>query len=142
MHKTKEWLVLKVPKLPGWLEQHETDLVEARLKTVVRATAEAFGGTAEIDYERGYPPTVNAVEETRHAIDAARAVGVKVDDNTPPIMPAEDFSYMLEARPGAYIFLGNGDTAMCHHPAYDFDDEAIPYGTSFFAELIERRMPR
>jgi metal-dependent amidase/aminoacylase/carboxypeptidase family protein len=56
-------------------------------------------------------------------------------------MPAEDFSYMLEARPGAYIFLGNGDSAMCHHPAYDFNDEAIPAGCSFFVTLVERRMP-
>jgi hippurate hydrolase len=56
-------------------------------------------------------------------------------------MPAEDFSYMLEARPGAYIFLGNGDTAMCHHPMYDFDDKIIPLGCSWFAELVERRMP-
>ncbi|MEM9757194.1 MAG: M20/M25/M40 family metallo-hydrolase, partial [Pseudomonadota bacterium] len=58
-----------------------------------------------------------------------------------PILPSEDFSYMLEARPGAYIFLGNGDTPMCHHPQYVFDDEAIPYGCSFFAELVERRLP-
>ena len=64
-----------------------------------------------------------------------------VTRDTPPMMPAEDFAYMLEARPGAYIFLGNGDTAMCHHPMYDFADEAIPVGCSWFAELVERRMP-
>jgi len=58
------------------------------------------------------------------------------------VMPAEDFSYMLEARPGAYIFLGNGDTPMCHHPAYDFTDDAAPFGVSYFVELIEQRMPR
>ena len=102
----------------------------------------AFGATAAITYDRGYPPTVNAAAETAHAIEAARAVGTAVDPNTDPIMPAEDFSYMLEARPGAYIFLGNGDSAQCHHPAYDFDDTATPYGCSYFAELIERRMPR
>ncbi len=118
------------------------DMVEDRLKTVVHATAQAFGASAVVEYERGYPPTINAVEETAHAVAAARAVGLAVDDATPPVMPAEDFAYMLEARPGAYIFLGNGDTAMCHHPAYDFDDAAIPYGTSYFAELIETRMPR
>ena len=55
-------------------------------------------------------------------------------------MPAEDFAFMLEARPGAYIFLGNGDTAMCHHPAYDFDDAAIPYGASWLAAVVERRL--
>jgi metal-dependent amidase/aminoacylase/carboxypeptidase family protein len=58
-----------------------------------------------------------------------------------PIMPSEDFSYMLNERPGAYLFLGNGDSAMCHHPKYNFNDEAIPYGCSFFAEIVERRMP-
>ena len=65
----------------------------------------------------------------------------RVNAETPPIMPSEDFAYMLEERPGAYIFLGNGDTEMCHHPAYVFDDEAIPLGCSWFAELVERRMP-
>lgn len=118
------------------------DLVEARLKSVATLTAEAFGAKAEVTYERGYPPTVNAEEPTQHAIDAAQAVATHVETDTPPIMPAEDFSYMLEARPGAYIFMGNGDSPMCHHPAYDFNDAAIPLGCSFFAELIERRMPR
>ena len=76
-------------------------------------------------------------------MECARAVAgdAQVDPDTPPILPAEDFSYMLEARPGAYMFLGNGDTAMCHHPAYVFDDEAIPAGSSWFVELVERRMP-
>ncbi|WP_323783557.1 M20 aminoacylase family protein [Thalassovita sp.] len=118
------------------------DLIEDRLTAVATATADAYGATAKVTYKRGYPPTVNADEQTRHAIDAAQAVSGKVDTDTPPIMPAEDFSYMLESRPGAYIFLGNGDTPMCHHPAYDFNDAAIPLGCSFFAELIERRLPR
>ena len=118
------------------------DLVEARLREMVDLTALSFGATASVDYERGYPPTVNHADQTRYAIEAAEAVGTKVNPETDPVMPAEDFSYMLEARPGAYIFLGNGDTPMCHHPAYDFTDEAAPYGTSFFAELIERRLPR
>lgn len=59
----------------------------------------------------------------------------------PPLMGAEDFSFMLNERPGAYIFLGNGDTAMVHHPAYNFDDSAIPFGASWYAELAETRMP-
>ncbi|CUH66966.1 putative hydrolase YxeP [Thalassovita gelatinovora] len=118
------------------------DLIEDRLTAVAEATAAAYGATAKVTYKRGYPPTVNADEQTRYAIEAAQAVTDKVDTDTPPIMPAEDFSYMLESRPGAYIFLGNGDTPMCHHPAYDFNDAAIPLGCSFFAELIERRMPR
>jgi len=119
------------------------DLAEARVKAVAAATAEAFGARAEVQYERGYPVTVNAAANTAFAISAAEAVvgAARVDGNTAPIMPAEDFSYMLEARPGAYIFLGNGDSAQCHHPAYNFDDNAIPVGCSYFVTLAEQRLP-
>jgi hippurate hydrolase len=117
------------------------DLAEERVRAIARATAEAYGAAAEVTYERGYPVTVNAPDQTEHAAAAAEAVAGRVDRNTPPVMPAEDFAYMLQARPGAYIFVGNGDTAMCHHPAYDFDDDAIPAGASWFATLVERRMP-
>ena len=75
------------------------------------------------------------------AAEVAKAVSGKVDTDTPPLMGAEDFSFMLLERPGAYIFLGNGDSAMCHHPAYDFNDEAIPAGCSFFVTLVEQRLP-
>ncbi len=114
---------------------------EAKLRRVVTETAEAFGATAEVEWQPGYPVTVNTPEETGYAIAAAKAVAGKVDENTPPLMGSEDFSYMFEERPGAYIFLGNGDTAMCHHPEYVFDDEAIPLGCSWFAEVAETRMP-
>ena len=123
------------------LDPEARDLAETRVIAVARATAEAFGAVAEVDYQRGYPVTVNAPENTTYAADAAEAVAGSVERDVKPIMPAEDFSYMLEARPGAYIFLGNGDSASCHHPAYDFNDEAIPAGCSFFATLVERRMP-
>ena len=119
------------------------DLVEERLTALATGIAASHGATADVDYMRGYPPTVNHEDQAIFAADCAEAVAGadKVDRNTPPVMPAEDFAYMLEARPGAYIFLGNGDTPMCHHPAYDFADEAIPLGCSWFAELVERRMP-
>jgi amidohydrolase len=117
------------------------DLAEKRVCAIVKATAEAFGATVEIDYKRGYPVTVNTPENAEFAAQAAEEVAGAVERDVKPIMPAEDFSYMLEARPGAYIFLGNGDSAMCHHPAYDFNDEAIPAGCSFFVTLVERRMP-
>jgi metal-dependent amidase/aminoacylase/carboxypeptidase family protein len=107
----------------------------------VTSTAEAFGAQVEIDYKRGYPVTVNTPENAEFAAQAAEEVAGSVARDIAPIMPAEDFSYMLEARPGAYIFLGNGDSAMCHHPAYDFNDEAIPAGCSFFVTLVERRLP-
>ena len=73
------------------------------------------------------------------AIAIARKVAgeEQVIANTPPVMGAEDFSYMLEARPGAFIFIGNGDTAGLHHPGYDFNDDALPYGMSYWAELVE-----
>jgi hippurate hydrolase len=129
--------------LKGTVRALDNDLrkqAAERIEALSRLTAEAYGCSVEIAYEWGYPVTMNDPEATIHAADAAAVIGA-VDRDTPPIMPAEDFSYMLEARPGAYMFLGNGDTPMCHHPAYDFDDEAIPVGCSWFAELVERRLP-
>jgi amidohydrolase len=123
------------------LDEGLRDLAEDRAKTIATATAAAYGANARVAYERGYPVTVNAPENTEHAARAAEAVAGRVDRALPPIMPAEDFSFMLQARPGAYIFLGNGDTAQCHHPAYDFNDAIIPAGSSWFATLAEQRMP-
>lgn len=119
------------------------DLIERRMTEVATGIATAMGATAKLSYLRGYPPTVNHERETAFAADVARAIvgHDKVDDKHPPLMGAEDFSYMLEERPGAYIFVGNGDTSACHHPAYDFDDTASLYGTSFWARLVETAMP-
>ncbi|MEY8841351.1 M20 aminoacylase family protein, partial [Cribrihabitans sp. XS_ASV171] len=83
-------------------------LAEDRVRRVAEDTASAFGATAEVKWMPGYPVTVNTEDETAHALEAARAVTPDVDPDTPPIMPSEDFAYMLEARPGAYVFLGNG----------------------------------
>jgi len=123
------------------LDPEERAVAEDRVRRVVENTAAAFGAQAEVTWIEGYPVTVNTPQETQYAAEAARAVSDNVNDDTDPVMPAEDFSFMLEQRPGAYIFLGNGDTPMCHHPAYVFDDEAIPLGCSWFAELVERRLP-
>ena len=117
------------------------DLAEDRIKGIARATAEAFGAVAQVDYRRGYPVTVNSAEHAGYAADVAEEVAGSVNRDVRPVMPAEDFAYMLEARPGAYIFIGNGDTPMCHHPAYDFADDMIPAGCSYFATLVERRLP-
>lgn len=122
------------------LDNAARDLAEARITAIVTSTAAAFGATAEVHYHRGYPVTVNTPAETEFAAQAAEAVTGYCMRDVAPIMPAEDFSFMLQARPGAYIFMGNGDSAMCHHPAYDFNDDAIPMGSSFFATLIEQRM--
>lgn len=116
-------------------------LAEARVRRVAEDIASAYGATAQVIWTPGYPATINSEAETQYAAEAALAVSGAVDDAVDPIMPSEDFAYMLEERPGAYIFLGNGDTAQCHHPAYNFDDEAIPAGSSWYAEMVERRMP-
>jgi hippurate hydrolase len=117
------------------------DFVERRLAEVVEGTALALGATAELKYQRGYPVTINTPENTGFAAEVAAAVSGHVDTDTAPLMGAEDFSFMLNERPGAYIFLGNGDTAMVHHPAYNFDDNAIPFGSSWYASMAEARMP-
>lgn len=117
------------------------DFVERRISEVVTGLALSLGATAAVNYQRGYPVTINAEDQTQHAIAVAQEVSGRVDANTAPLMGAEDFSFMLNARPGAYIFLGNGDTAMVHHPAYNFDDNAIPFGSSWYAGMVESRMP-
>ncbi|MFT4151425.1 MAG: M20 aminoacylase family protein [Paracoccaceae bacterium] len=117
------------------------DFVERRIHEIVTGTATALGATAQVDYRRGYPVTMNAVENTGFAVEVAQAVAGKVDADTAPLMGAEDFSFMLNERPGAYIFLGNGDTASVHHPAYNFDDSIIPAGSSWYAGMVEARMP-
>jgi amidohydrolase len=119
------------------------DMAERRVTQLIHSTAEAYGCEAHLKYERGYPVVVNHDANAEMAAEIARAVAGedKVLWGRPPRMGGEDFAYMLNARPGAFINVGNGDTAGVHHPEYDFNDEAIPYGCSFFAELIERRMP-
>jgi hippurate hydrolase len=105
--------------------------------------ARSFGMTARLDYVEGYPPTINHPAQAAFAVEVAREVvgADAVVADCPPIMPGEDFAYMLEARPGAYLFLGQGDTPTCHHPAYDFNDAIAPVGASFFARLVERALP-
>ena len=119
------------------------DMAEANISRVATLTAEAFGAVAKVQYDRGYPVMVNSEAQTEFAVEVAKKVAGagKVMADAPQIMGAEDFAYMLEARPGAYILVGNGDTPMCHHPKYNFDDEAIPAGCSYWATLVETAMP-
>ncbi|HEX2216607.1 MAG TPA: M20 aminoacylase family protein [Xanthobacteraceae bacterium] len=119
------------------------DLVENRLREVVEGTARLYGVTAKLNYLRDYPVTVNHPRQTEFAVAVASEISGtdKVKSDIPPVMGAEDFSYMLEARPGAYIFVGNGESANLHHPAYDFNDAAIPYGASYWIRLVEKAMP-
>ncbi len=115
------------------------DLLEQRLGEVVKATAGVYGAKASLRYRRGYPVLVNHAAQTDFAAKVAQEVAGqdKVDVDTPPVMGAEDFAFMLNARPGAFIFVGNGDSANLHHPAYNFNDEAIPFGTSYWVKLVE-----
>lgn len=116
------------------------DMVERRLSEVVEGVASAMGATAHVEYQRGYPATINSEEPTEFVADIARSVTGDLVEIAPQ-MGAEDFSFMLNERPGAYIFLGIGDGAMWHHPEYRFNDEAIPAGASWWAEIIEKRLP-
>ncbi|MGP1358545.1 M20 aminoacylase family protein [Roseicyclus sp.] len=116
------------------------DLAESRMKAIVEGTAATFGGTAKLDYKRNYPVMINSDEQTEFAAEVARAVSGDCAE-APQVMGGEDFAFMLNARPGAYILVGNGDTAMVHHPLYNFNDEVIPAGCSWWAEIVERRLP-
>ena len=119
------------------------DLVERRVVEVAETTARLHGATAKATYERKYPVTNNHASQTAFAAAVAGDVAGKerVDTDTPPLMGGEDFSFMLEARPGAFIFIGNGKTAGVHHPKYDFNDAALPAGMSYWARLVETAMP-
>lgn len=116
--------------------------VEARFRDIVASSAKLFELEVETDWRPGYPVTVNDPAMTAEILAAARRVagGDRVDDDCPRIMGSEDFSYMLEQRPGAFIWLGNGDSAGLHHPAYDFNDAAIIHGLRYWNALVEQRL--
>ncbi len=115
------------------------ELLQKRVRDVVEGTAALYGAKADISYSNGYPVLVNEHGRTAFAATVADEIAGKdkVNRDTPPLMGAEDFAFMLKERPGAFIYLGNGDSAMLHHPAYDFNDEAIPVGTSYWVRLAE-----
>ncbi len=115
------------------------ELLRKRINEVVEGTARLYNARAEVIYTNGYPVLVNHEAQTAFAAGVAREIAGKdkVDTQFPPRMAAEDFSFMLNERPGAFIWVGNGDSAGLHHPAYDFNDEAIPVGTSYWVRLAE-----
>ena len=125
------------------LKPETRDLVEQRLGEICKNFGPAFGAEIEFIYKRLYPVTVNHEAQAYFAADVARQISgdEKVLDNIPPVMGGEDFSFMLEARPGSFIFVGQGETAGLHHPEYDFNDEIIPIGCSYWAKLVETAMP-
>jgi amidohydrolase len=121
------------------------DMIEQRLRELCSGIAQSYGGTASVNYERIYPPTINTEPEARFAADvASRLVGqANVKWNTAPSMGAEDFSFMLQAKPGAYLRLGQGGEGACflHNSKYDFNDEVLPLGSALFASLVEQALP-
>jgi len=123
------------------LTPHVRELVEKRVHEVVAGVALTTGAKIDVTYKRGYPVTVNHAMQTDFATRIAREIAGEANvHETPPLMGAEDFAYMLEARPGAFIFCGNGDTAGLHHPEYNFNDEAIVHGTSYWIKLVENAL--
>jgi hippurate hydrolase len=139
-------VISRTAKITGTVRTLDNDVqdqIEARLNQFVPQFALSFGASASVRYARGYPVTVNSPAQTGFAAEvASEIVGPeRVDEDTPPSMGGEDFSFMLEARPGAYIFLGNGDSAELHTEGYDFNDAVIPVGTSYWVRLAERALP-
>ena len=117
------------------------NMVERRVREVVAGVAQATGARIDLTYNRGYPVTFNHAGQTDVAIRAARDIAGDANvQEMAPLMAGEDFSYMLEQRPGALIFCGNGDSAGLHHPAYNFNDEALVYGTSYWIKLVENTL--
>jgi hippurate hydrolase len=119
------------------------DMLEKKLHQVVEGTAMAYGAKAKLDYRRNYPVLVNHEKETDFAASVASQIagGDRVNPDLPPMMGAEDFSFMLNEKPGAFIWIGNGDSAGLHHPSYNFNDDAIPFGTSYWVKLVETALP-
>ena len=125
------------------LETEVREMAQERIKTICESIAAAHNAKVDVRFKEGYPVTKNHEEQTAFAADVAREVAgdSRVDVNQTPVMGGEDFSYMLESRPGAFIFMGNGDTAGLHHEEYDFNDDAIPVGASYWAKIVEKSMP-
>jgi amidohydrolase len=121
------------------LKKEVATLAEERMRAICEGIGRASGAAVTMNFTRNYPVTINDAAETAFAGDVAAVVAgeASVHRAVAPLMGGEDFSYMLEARPGAFMFIGNGDTANLHHPAYDFNDEAIPHGVSYWVKLAE-----
>ncbi|KZK97147.1 M20 aminoacylase family protein [Pseudovibrio sp. Ad26] len=134
-------------KLGGTIRTLDQDVrkqAAQRVKQVVEGVCAANGAGVDFDFADGYPSTSNHPDQTKFATQIAAEIAGssgKVDENIDPTMGGEDFAYYLEEKPGAFIFLGNGESAGLHHPKYDFNDEAIPYGCSYFIKLVETAMP-
>jgi hippurate hydrolase len=129
------------------MKRETMELLEHNMTRIARGVAEGFGATAETDFRFLFAPLVNNEAETQVIAEAASAVvgEANVETNGPQVMASEDFSFMLESVPGAYINIGNGDvegSCQVHNPNYEFNDAAIPYGSAMFAALAEKKLPK
>jgi amidohydrolase len=134
-------------KLSGTARAFKTEtmqMLEQGVRRIAKGVAQGLGAEAEVDFRLIFAPLINAAAETDMLADAAAAVvgEAKVDRAKPPSMGSEDFSFMMEKVPGAYIQVGNGDSADLHNPAYNFNDEATPYGAALLATVVERQLGR
>ena len=125
------------------LTKASQEVVVNRLQKICEGHTVAFNGEVSLDYQYGYPPTVNHLKETEFAVEVAKDISgpENVDGNALPIMAAEDFSYMLEKCPGSYLHVGQGDGPPVHNPEYDFNDDLSPIGASFYVGLVEKAQP-
>jgi len=141
-------VIPQVATMAGTVRAFKTEtmnLVEANMKRLASSIAAGFGAEAKVEFRVIFVPLMNHVDHAQALADAAADLvgATKVDRNKPPANASEDFSYMLEKVPGAYINLGNGeDSAPVHNPAYNFNDAAIPYGVALFASIVERKLPK
>ncbi|WP_054313792.1 M20 aminoacylase family protein [Mesorhizobium sp. 1M-11] len=138
-------VIPEIAEIAGTVRSLKKDVgkkAEERMRQLCAGIAAAHDTTIEVDYDANYPVTFNHPDETVFSSDVAAEVAgdAQVQRAIQPVMGGEDFSYMLEARPGAFIFIGNGDTAGLHHPAYDFNDEVIPHGVSYWVRLAEKAL--
>ncbi len=138
-------VIPQVVHIMGTLRAYEEDvrlMGKRRLHEIVEHTVAAYGASAKVVYDDGYPATVNDAEKAEFCAKVARTVvgDARVDDDRTPTMGAEDFSYMLNERPGAFIFVGNGDSAALHHPEYDFNDDAIRNGCRYWLSLVDHAL--
>ena len=122
------------------------DELETSMKRVCNSVAQSLGGSAELSYDKGYPATINEPNATKKVQNVANVIfgEENVIQSMPPTMGAEDFSYMLEKRPGCYMWLGQSggpSSCMVHNPKYDFNDKCLPLGATLFSEIVERLMP-
>ena len=137
-------VIPKTAKLSGTIRYYNDDigiLAKERFLKVVTSTCEAFSAKALIDFQKGYPPTINHVEQSNFAFNVAKkVVGDKATSSQKPMMGSEDFSYFLNKVPGCFAWIGNGDSASLHNPHYDFNDNVLTIGSSFFATLAEEKL--